>query len=301
MVMADVETLEKVIEDAAFEALKVASTKLSPDAKKALESIMETSIGEIGKVQLQNILEDIEIARKDSLPICQDTGLISFKVVVGEDFPIKAKLREILKRATIRATKEVPLRPNAVDIFDGNTKNNVGLRGYVPFIYWEVVEGDELLITALPKGGGSSNIARLGMLKPGVGIKGIKKFVLETIAKAGGLGCPPYTVGVGIGVSEDACMYLAKKALQRPIGDRHPDPRIAEIEDELLELANQLEIGVMGLGDGKAVLDVHVELGARHPASLPVGVVMSCWAFRECSVRIKPNGEYQIIERGQKK
>ena len=238
-----------------------------------------------------NILEDIDLARYGSKPMCQDTGIVAFMVKVGDGFPLRSEVKAILIDATRRATEEVPLRPNAVDMFKGNTGDNVGLLGHVPIIYIDLVPGDDLEIIAMPKGGGSTNVAAQSMLKPGLGWRGIKQFIIEALAGAGSLGCPPYFIGVGIGGGEDLCMSLAKKALLKPFRSRNENPYVAEIEDELLEKVNQLGIGAMGLGEGPTALDLHIEMAARHPASLPVGVVVNCWALRHSRAVISGDGE----------
>jgi fumarate hydratase subunit alpha len=146
----------------------------------------------------------------------------------------------------------------------------------------------------MPKGGGSTNVAAHRMLKPGLGMKGVKQFVIEAVADAGSLGCPPYFVGVGIGGGEDLCMTLAKKALLKPFQVRSPDPKVAAIETELLEKANELGIGAMGLGEGLTALDLHIEMSARHPASLPVGIVISCWGLRHAKATVTSGGNVKI-------
>ncbi|MFP3952194.1 MAG: fumarate hydratase [Candidatus Bathyarchaeia archaeon] len=283
--------LEEKIEDAVVELLRRAATELPEEYVNPLREELEETEGDLGRSQLENILEDIELASKMSKPMCQDTGIVAFLVEMGDGFPLRSELKGVLIEATKRATEEVPLRPNAVDMFEGNTGDNVGLRGYVPIIYMDLVPGDKLHITAIPKGGGSSNVADHGMLKPGVGIKGVKEFVVKAISKAGSLGCPPYFVGVGVGGGEDLCMKLAKEALLKPFRERSEDPEIAEIERDLLDKVNQLGIGAMGFGEGTTALDLHIEMAARHPASLPVGVVLSCWALRHASATIDPDGE----------
>lgn len=286
--------LRKIVEDTAVELLRIAATELPVEYIEEMNKLMGSMEGEVGKAQLKNILEDSDLARGGSLPMCQDTGIIAFKVKVGDDFPLRSELKEILVEATKKATQQVPLRPNAVDMFKGNTGNNVGLNGYVPIIYWDMVPGSDLKITALPKGGGSTNVAAHRMLKPGLGMKGVKQFVVEALAKAGSLGCPPYFVGVGVGGGEDLCMNLAKTALLKPFKVRNSDPKIAAIEEELLVKLNELQIGAMGLGEGPSVLDIHMEFAARHPASLPVGVVISCWALRHAKATISANGSVSI-------
>ncbi|MCW4049446.1 MAG: fumarate hydratase [Candidatus Bathyarchaeota archaeon] len=286
--------LEKIIEDTVVEILRIAATELPVEYTEEMNRGMKSTEGTVGKAQLGNILEDVKIARDGSKPMCQDTGIVAFMVKLGDSFPLRSKVKEILVEATKRATEEVPLRPNAVDMFKGNTGNNVGLNGHVPIIYIDLVHGDSLEITTMPKGGGSTNVAAHRMLKPGLGIKGVKQFVIEAVAKAGSLGCPPYFVGVGIGGGEDLCMKLAKNALLKPFNKRSLDPKVASIETELLDKLNQLGIGAMGLGEGPSVLDVHIEMAARHPASLPVGVVISCWALRHAKAKISANGKVEI-------
>lgn len=284
----------KIVEDTAVELLRIAVTELPTEYVEVIEEAMEETEGAVGKSQLTNILENIDIARENSKPMCQDTGIVAFMVNVGDGFPLRSEVKEILVKATRRATEEVPLRPNAVDMFKGNTKDNVGLNGHVPIIYFDLVEGDDLELIAMPKGGGSTNIAAHRMLKPGLGMKGVKQFVIEALSNAGSLGCPPYFVGVGIGGGEDLCLKLAKEALLKPFRVRSEDPKVAAIEAELLEKVNELGIGAMGLGEGPTALDLHVEMAARHPASLPVGVVISCWALRHAKAVISSDGEVEI-------
>ena len=286
--------IAKIVEDTAVELLRIAATELPVEYVEEMDRLMRETDGSVGRSQMANILEDVEIAREGSKPMCQDTGIVAFMAKVGDGFPLRSRLKDVLVEATKRATKEVPLRPNAVDMFKGNTGNNVGLNGHVPIIYIDMVPGDSLELVAMPKGGGSSNVAAHRMLKPGLGLRGVKQFVVEAVAQAGSLGCPPYFVGVGVGGGEDACMKLAKDALLKPFKVRSSDPRVAEIEEELLVKLNELGIGAMGLGEGPSILDVHVEMAARHPASLPVGVVISCWALRHAKATISAAGEVEI-------
>ena len=285
--------LEKVVEDTAVELLRIAATEYPEEYMKELEKLMKETKGEVGRSQMVSILEDVALARKESWPMCQDTGLVAFIVKLGDEFPLRSSLREVLANATRRATKEVPLRPNAVDMLKGNTNDNV-CDPHVPILYIELVPGNDLELIAMPKGGGSSNVAAHRMLKPGLGMKGVKNFVIEALAAAGSLGCPPYFVGVGVGASEDYCMVLAKKALLRSFKVRNADLKIAAIEEELLKKVNELGIGAMGLGEGPTALDLHIEMAARHPASLPVGIVISCWALRHAKATIGADGKVKI-------
>ncbi|MBN1683591.1 fumarate hydratase [Candidatus Bathyarchaeota archaeon] len=283
--------LEKIVEDTAVELLKKSVTELPTEFLEELKKILTTTNGAVGQAQLRSMITNSELAKKSECPICQDTGVISYIITLGDDFPIRSNLKKILRTATRRATEKIPLRPNSVDIFKGNTGDNTSEDGNIPIIYLELVSGDKLEIIVMPKGGGSSNVSVHKMIKPGLGIVGVKKFIIEAVADAGSLGCPPYFVGVGVGGSEDLCMLLAKKALLKPFKKRNSNSNIAAIEEELLTKLNQLEIGAMGLGEGPTVLDLHVEFTARHPASLPVGVVISCWALRYAKATISKNGE----------
>jgi len=286
--------LEKIVEDTAVELLRIAATELPVEYVEAMEKGLEATKGSVGRAQLGNILEDVEMARKGSRPMCQDTGIVAFMLKVGDGFPLRSSLKDILVAATRRATHEVPLRPNAVDMFRGNTGDNVGLDGHVPIIYIDMVPGDDLEVVAMPKGGGSTNVAAHRMLKPGLGWRGVKQFIIEAVADAGSLGCPPYFVGVGVGGGEDFCMNLAKKAVLKPFSSRNENPKVAAVEEELLEKINQLGIGAMGLGEGPTILDLHIEMSARHPASLPVGIVISCWGLRHAKAKITKEGEATI-------
>jgi fumarate hydratase subunit alpha len=204
------------------------------------------------------------------------------------------KIEGALVNATKKATPQIPLRPNAVDPFtQKNTGDNTGRN--VPHINWEIVPGDTVEITVLPKGGGSENVCTIGMLVPGEGIKGLKKFVIDTVVKAGSMPCPPNVLGVAVGGGADIAMKLAKKALLRPIDQPNPDPEIAKLEKELLEATNQIGIGPMGLGGRTTVLGVNIDYAARHPASFPAAVAFNCWAARRATARIHPEGRVEYL------
>ncbi len=281
--------------DEIVEAIRLAETQLSEDTVKALKDAYERETNEMARTQLKAIIENFTVAHKESLPMCQDTGLQTFFVEVGYDFPMMKELKGAIEEAVRRATKEVPLRPNAVHPFlHKNSGDNTGR--HVPYIHWELKEGEDATIHVIPKGGGSENMSGLYMLPPGVGIKGIKKTVIEHIFKSGGKPCPPTIIGVGIGGGADLALTLAKKAaILRPIGSRHEESFVAELEDELYEMANKLGIGPMGMGGDTTVLDVHVEYAHRHPATLPLGIVTQCWANRRRRVHIYSDGKVEVF------
>ncbi|MFX0113234.1 MAG: fumarate hydratase, partial [Candidatus Hodarchaeota archaeon] len=169
-----------------------------------------------------------------------------------------------------------------------------------PFINLDIVKGNKIKITAFPKGGGSENMSALGMLKPGQGLLGVKKFVVDTVIAAGAQPCPPIIVGVGIGGGADIAMKVAKKQLLRPIGERHPDKELAEIEEELLKAINTTGIGAMGVGGNYTALDVKADYVMRHPATLPVGVAIQCWASRRATAEISEDGTIKFLTHEKK-
>jgi len=287
--------LPSIIEKAAILLLKGAVTILPPDVKEALIRARDAEENPLAKSQLEAILKNCEIAEKEGKPICQDTGLIIFYLRVGENFPVKGKLSEILRRATIKATRNIPLRPNAVDVLTKvNSGDNTGR--YIPWIEWEVVpESNVLEITAFPKGGGSEAPCIARVFSPAQGLKYVKKLVVDTVAEWAAKPCPPVVIGVGIGGTIDIAMKLAKKCLLRPIGVKHENREIAELEDELLELVNSLGVGPHGVGGKTTALAVHVDCAHRHPATFAAGLAFNCWAARRSKVRISPNGDVEFI------
>lgn len=284
----------EIIENVAFNLIKQAVIYLPEDVKQALKKAYEDETSEAGKTQLEAILENIRLAEKHQAPICQDTGTIIFYVSAGADLRGLDKVEGAIVKATRKATKEIPLRPNAVDPFtQKNSGDNTGR--FVPYINWEVVPGDTLELTVMTKGGGSENVCQIGMLVPGEGINGLKKFVIESIIKAGGQPCPPTIVGVAMGGGADIAMKLAKKALLRPLNEPNPNPEVAKLERELYEAANMTGIGPMGLGGRTTVLGVHVEYAHRHPASFPAAVAFNCWAARRATARIHADGSVEYL------
>ncbi len=282
----------KDIEKGIVELIRKAETELPDDVIKALKTAYNIEKG-VAKTQIDAILKTIDLAKKTKRPMCQDTGIQTFFVTIGIDFPYINKLKDIILNGVKRGTKEIPLRPNTVDPFTGmNHKDNTG--DFIPYITWEFTVGSDVHIIALPKGGGCENMSKLGMLKPGVGIEGVKDFVVEEMIKAGGNPCPPTIVGVGIGGGADIALKLGKKALLRPVGNRHRDKKIAEIEKELINRINASGIGPMGLGGKTTVLDVHIEKAHRHPASLPVGIAVQCWADRRANMTIHKDGTWVV-------
>jgi fumarate hydratase subunit alpha len=286
--------MAKVIEDVAFNILKQAVIYLPEDVKQALKKAYAEETSETGKTQLKAILDNIELAEKYQAPVCQDTGTIIFYVKAGAEAKNLDKMEEPLTKAVRRATKEIPLRPNAVDPFtQKNSGDNTGR--LIPYINWEIVPGDSIELTVMPKGGGSENVCLTGMLVPGEGINGLKKFVIESVIKAGSQPCPPTILGIAMGGGSDIAMKIAKKALLRPLNEPNPNPEIAKLEKEIFEAANMTGIGPMGLGGKITVLGVHIDYAYRHPASFPAAVAFNCWAARRASARIDADGNVEYL------
>lgn len=275
---------QEQVANAVCEIYKEAVIKIPSDIKDALKNAYENEENDIAKLNIKTILDNIEIAEEKSIPMCQDTGLPIIFVKLGK--VDVENLQEGIIDGVKKATKTVPLRTNVVDpLTRKNTGNNIG-KG-IPQINIELSNKPELELTVFPKGFGSENNNKLAMLLPGEGIDGIKKFFEESILSAGGKPCPPTVIGVGIGGSSDMVMKLAKKALLRPINKNNQDPRLADLENELLEIANNTGIGPMGLGGKTTTLGVNVELADTHTAGLPVGVCVQCWAARHASIVLK--------------
>ena len=285
---------EKLLETVAVKLLQLAVMELPQDVKDALQRAYREEENSVGKSQLKAILDNIDLAEKTSAPMCQDTGVIIFYVKAGSQMEGFDKVEDALRKATARATREIPLRPNAVDPFtQKNTGDNTGR--HVPYIHWKVVPGDTLEITVLPKGGGSENVSALGMLNPNQGTAGLKRFVVDTVIKAGAKPCPPTILGVAVGGGADIAVMLAKEALLKPLDQPNSDPELAKLEQQLCEAANSTGIGPMGLGGKTSVLDVKVDYAHRHPASYPVAVVVQCWAARRASARIHSDGNVEYL------
>jgi fumarate hydratase subunit alpha len=285
--------------DVAVKLIKIAAVSLPHDVKQALKQAYEKETSETGKTQLQAILKNIELAEKQKSPICQDTGTIHFYVKAGARAKNLDKVEPALINAVRKATKQLPLRPNAVDPFtQRNSGDNTGR--YTPQIHWEIVPEDSLELTVMLKGGGSENVSVLGMLNPAEGLKGIKRFVVNAVVKAGAQPCPPTILGVAVGGSADLAITLAKKALLKPLNEANVNPQLAQLERELLEAVNMTGIGPMGLGGDTTALAVHVDYASRHPASFPVAVVFSCWCDRRASARVTSKGEVEYLQSRRK-
>jgi len=283
-----------VVERVAFNLLKQAVIYLPNDVKEALRKAYMDETSEAGKTQLGVILENVELAEKHQVPVCQDTGIIIFYVKAGANLRGLSVIEDALVKATRRATREIPLRPNAVDPLNNkNSGDNTGR--FMPYVNWDIVAGESLELTVMPKGAGSENVSAVSMLLPGEGFKALKKFVVDAVIKAGAQPCPPTILGVAFGGGADVAMKLAKKALLRPLNEPNSNPELARLEKELLEAVNMTGIGPMGLGGKITALRVHVDYAFRHTASFPAAVAFNCWAARKASARIYSDGTVEYL------
>lgn len=286
--------IAKIVEDVAFNLLKQAVIYLPNDVKQALKKAYVEETSEMGKTQLKAILDNVELAEKYEAPVCQDTGTIIFYVKAGAEAKNLDKIENAVINATRKATKEIPLRPNSVDPFtQKNSGDNTGR--HIPFLHWEITPGNNIELTVMTKGGGSENVCVSGMLVPGEGINGLKKFAIDAVIKAGAQPCPPTILGIAIGGGADIAIKLAKKALLKPLNEPNPNPEIAKLEKDIFEAANMTGIGPMGLGGKTTVLGVHVDYAFRHPASFPAAVAFNCWAARRASARINADGTVEYL------
>lgn len=259
-----------------------AACDLEPDVVAAIKTARGKEESELGREVLGQIIENFEIAGKEHLPMCQDTGISVFFVELGRGVALDGSLEEAINEGVRQGYKDGYLRKSVCHpLKRTNTGDNTPA-----IIHTSIVDGEKLKIKIAPKGAGSENMSRLKMLKPAEGVEGIKAFVVETVREAGGNPCPPIVLGVGIGGSFEKCAINAKKALLRPLGTQNPDTDLNELEKELLGKINDLGIGPMGFGGRTTALAVHVEASPCHIASLPVAVNIQCHADRHKEAEI---------------
>jgi fumarate hydratase subunit alpha len=271
----NVEVITKTVEKLCIES----NYYLPEDVKSALEDAMEKEESPLGKEILSYILKNQEIARIKGVPICQDTGLAVIFLEMGQEVRlVGGDLNEAINEGVRRGYLNGYLRKSAVDdpfIERKNTGDNTPA-----IIHTKIVPGDKIKLILAPKGGGSENMSALAMLKPSDGIKGIKEFVLNTVEKAGANPCPPIIVGIGIGGTIEKTTLIAKQSLLRKVGEHNPNPKVAKLEEELLEEINKLGIGPQGFGGRITALAVNIETFPAHIASMPVAINIQCHAAR---------------------
>lgn len=269
------------ITDAVKKMCMEANFDLGEDVITALDRAIEKEESPVCKVVLEHIKENSEIARRDSVPMCQDTGFAVFFAEIGQDVHIEGNFTDAINEGVRQGYKEGYLRKSIVR----DPLNRVNTGDNTPaVIHTTIVSGDSLKILIAPKGGGSENMSGLKMLKPSDGVEGVKSFILEKVSEAGPNPCPPIVVGVGIGGTFEMAALLAKKSLTRELGKHNADPDIAKLEEEMLEKVNKIGIGPQGYGGRITALGLNIEKHPCHIASLPVAVNINCHAHRHKEV-----------------
>ena len=265
------ETVARLCQEADFD--------IPEDVLDALKKYRDAEESPLGRQVLDQILENDSIATNEKIPICQDCGTAVVFLELGQDVHITGGELNIAVEEGVRQgyeagylRKSIVSQPFSARV---NTKDNTPA-----IIHMEMVRGDRLKITVMPKGGGSENMSRLAMLTPAMGRKGVIDFVVKSVDEAGSNPCPPVIVGVGIGGTADKATILAKKALLRRVGEPNPDPEMADLEREILERVNGLGIGPQGFGGRTTALAVHAEVFPTHIAMMPVAVNLNCHAAR---------------------
>jgi fumarate hydratase subunit alpha len=261
-----------------------ANTRLPEDHLSALRRALEEEESPLGREVIGELLENARVARERCVAFCQDTGYAVFFVELGSEVRVVGGgLGEAIDEGVRRGYDEGFLRKSIVrgPVDRTNTGDNTPA-----IVYYDLVSGDALKLTMLVKGAGCDNMSSLRMLTPAEGVEGMKRFVVETVERAGPNASPPLTIGVGIGGPFERAALLAKKALTRPSGEPSPDPKIARLERELLEAINDTGIGPAGYGGTVTALAVHVESFATHIAAFPVAVNLDCHSHRTSSVEL---------------
>ena len=267
------------ITQAVAQLCQQANFVLGEDVLSALNQAQPTEKSPLGREVLSQLIENARIAKEERLPLCQDCGIAVVFLEIGQEVHIiggdlYAAIEEGVRQGYTQGylRKSIVNKPLSVRI---NTKDNTP-----PVIHCEIVPGDRLKITVMPKGAGAENMSRLAMLKPSDGRQGVIDLVVRTVDEAGGNPCPPLIIGLGIGATGETAMLLAKKALLRKVAEPNPDPEIAELEREILAQVNALGIGPLGFGGTTTALVVHAEVMPTHIASLPVAVNLQCHSAR---------------------
>lgn len=267
----------ETIENAVYELAAKACLRLIPSCEAALQRAAQAETEPSARFALETVLENAKIAEKEKMAVCQDTGYSVILAEIGQDVHIEGKLlSDAVNDGVRRAYEDFRFRKSICDpLTRENTADNTPAA-----LHTEIVAGDQISLTFLPKGFGSENMSRMYMLTPAKGKAGILDAIVETVKLAGSKPCPPVYVGVGIGGTFDTCAFLAKKALTREIGSQNPREDVAEIERTALERINALGIGAQGFGGKTTALGVSCEIAPTHIAGLPVAVNIQCHCVR---------------------
>ncbi len=288
---------EQLLNEVSFNLLKLASTYLPDEVVMALKKAYDSETEPIARKQLEAILTNIELARKNRVPICQDTGLPLFFINLGTDVKLTGDPYRAFWSAAEKATKAVPLRQNCIHpVTFQNSGTNTGWG--IPAVHWEIIAGaDYMDITAATKGFGSEiHTATAWVLTSEDIKKAAMRAVLDVVEDTMGEACPPVIISMGIGGTSDLSTYNAKKGLFRiPFGADHPDQMIAQMERDMLKAVNDMKLGPMGYGGNSYALALNVEIAGSHTSIVPITVTFQCWADRYSSARIYNDGRVEYI------
>lgn len=256
---------------------------IGKDIAKAFDNALQKEEKEMSKDLINILIENSKIAKEQSLPICQDTGMAIVFIEVGQDVHINGDLEESINEGVRRGYEKGYLRKSVVKdpVNRENTKDNTPA-----IIHYKIVKGDKIKLTVAPKGFGSENMSRLIMLKPAEGLEGVKKVIMDTVKIAGPNACPPMVVGVGVGGDFEKSAIMAKEALLREVGTKNENVFWNNIEEEMLTEINNLKIGVGGFGGNTTALAVHINSYPTHIAGLPVAVNIGCHVTRHSEVTL---------------
>jgi fumarate hydratase subunit alpha len=256
-----------------------ANFEFGEDVLSALKAARDREDSPLARDTLDKLIENAKIARKESMPLCQDCGTAVVFLEIGQDVHITGgDLDTAVAQGVCQGYSQGYLRRSMVSQ-PFSTRTNTG-DNTPPVIHTKIVPGSHLKIAVMPKGSGAENMSRLAMLKPGAGRQGIVDLVVKTVEEAGGNPCPPLVIGLGIGATAEKAMLMAKEALLRKVGEPNPDPEVAKLEKEVLDMVNASGIGPLGLGGKTTALAVHAEAMPTHMASLPVAVNLQCHSVR---------------------
>ncbi len=272
-----------LIYETLYNIIRRSVCNVEPGVVEALSSAVCAESCEAAKFALRTIIESDNIAAKEDIPACQDTGMAVIFADIGQEVCLDGEYFEkVINDAVRDAYRDGYFRCSVLTPLERiNTGDNTPA-----IIHTRIVPGDRLTLSFLAKGFGSENMSRLYMLTPAQGIEGIKEKVKETVKEAGGKPCPPIILGIGIGGTMEQCALMAKRALLTEQGKRNPDPKIATLETELLQIINSLKIGAMGFGGDVTALDVHILTCPTHIASLPLAVNVQCHSVRHSRITI---------------
>ncbi len=273
------------IKDKVAMLCKKANYKLPDDVKSAIKEAYNKEKSSLGKEVLSQIIKNYEIAENSKVPICQDTGIAVFFIKIGEDVKIvDGDIYDAINEAVRKGYLEGYLRLSMVK--DPLYERENTLDNTPAIIHLEIVKGENLEITLMPKGAGSENMSKMTILTPSASEEDIENFVVKTVKEGGANACPPVIVGVGIGGNLESCTLLSKKALLRDVGKQNPDLKYAQLERRILKKINKLGIGPSGFGGIYTALAVHIETAPCHISNLPICVNLNCHAARRASLII---------------